>query len=558
MRARFAVPALTLLLAALLLAQPAFAGPDSAKRTPRPTATRTLPRTPTQTPTATRTPTGTPTQTPTQTSTATQTPSPTATYDPAYPHRSITQYDGPQTCVACHATQADAALHSEHMKWDGKWQQVNTYCTSPAPAEYACLSCHASTGKVTNQTVNDVDCLVCHNDTYQRSLQPLDIPLIVTDWQGNTKTYMTPRKNAEGNYTMQPRFDLMPTGTTMAQLAQNVHLPTRATCLRCHAKAGGGDGVKRGDISTANINPALKSDVHMSPQGGNFTCQTCHVTTNHQIPGKGIDLRISEGGTVKTCADCHSAKPHGNSDLNKHTDRVACQTCHIPTFGKDVATEMSRDWTHPVWSANGCSGQGAWVGEEIKAGNVVPEYTFWNGTSAVYDLAQSISPQPDGSYAMAAANGDINSTGSKLYPIKLHQSVQPRHDATGRMVQYDVRWNFMTGKYEEAATNGVAFMGLSGSYTWVRTTAEQLITHGVEPKENALACANCHEDNTRMDLQAIGYTLKGAESTVCTQCHSTKPLKPFYDLHNKHVTDKRYDCVWCHTFTRPERGLKLP
>ncbi len=162
--------------------------------------------------------------------------------------------------------------------------------------------------------------LVCHNDTYRRSLQPLDIPVTVLDWQGNTKTYMTPRKNAEGNYTMQPRFDLMPPGTTMVSLAQNVHLPTRATCLRCHAGAGGGDGVKRGDISTATINPSLKSDVHMSPQGGNFTCQTCH----------------------------------------------------IPTFAKDVATEMSRDWTHPAWNPAACSGQGGWVGEEVKASNVVP------------------------------------------------------------------------------------------------------------------------------------------------------------------------------------------
>ncbi len=161
-------------------------------------------------------------------------PKPTPTATPATPppssgnpHSTITEYNGPETCVQCHATQAQDALHSEHMQWEGKWQQVNTYCTSPAPADYACLSCHASTGKVTNQTANDVDCLVCHNDTYKRSLQPLDIPVTVVDWQGNSKTYNTPSKNAEGNYTMQPRFDLMPPGTTMVSLAQNVHLPTR-------------------------------------------------------------------------------------------------------------------------------------------------------------------------------------------------------------------------------------------------------------------------------------------------------------------------------------------
>lgn len=566
-RTRFLFPLLAVLfLAVVLLAQPALAASSAAKRTPTPgvTATRTPTRTPTRT--ATSTPTRTPTRTSTVAPTNTPTPQPsptatlppTATVDPADPHKSITQYNGPQTCVACHATEADNALHSEHMRWDGKWQQVNTYCTSPAPAEYACLSCHASTGKVTNQTVNDVDCLVCHNDTYQRSLQPLSVPLTVTDWQGNQKTYNTPQENPDGSYSMQPRFDLMPAGTTMAQLAQNVHLPTRATCLRCHAKAGGGDGVKRGDISTANLNPSLTSDVHMSPQGGNFTCQACHVTTNHQIPGKGIDLRVAEGGAVKACADCHAAKPHSNVDLDKHTDRVACQTCHIPKFGKDVATEMSRDWTKPTWNPTGCNGQGAWVGEEVKGSNVTPKYTFWNGTSVVYDLAQPISPDGDGTYTMAKANGAIGGAGSKLYPIKVHEAYQPRHDASGRMVQYDVLWNFMTGKYEEAAARGVSFMGLNGSYQWVRTKAEQLITHGVEPKGNALVCATCHESNNQMDLTALGYVLKGNTSTVCSQCHNARPVKPFYDMHNRHVTDKGYDCGWCHTFSRPERGLKLP
>lgn len=466
-------------------------------------------------------------------------------------HQGITQYDGPQTCIACHASEAEDALHSEHMKWDGKWQQVNTYCTSPAPADYACLSCHASTGKVTNQTVNDVDCLVCHNDTYQRSLQPLDIPLTVTDWQGNQKTYMTPSKNTEGYYTMQPRFDLMPPGTTMAQLAQNVHMPTRATCLRCHAKSGGGDGVKRGDISTANLNPSLASDVHMSPQGGDFTCQTCHAMRDHQIPGRGIDLHVAEGGTVKACTECHGTNPpHINAKINDHTGRVACQSCHIPTFAKDVPTEMSRDWRTPVWNPTGCNGQGAWVGEEVKAGNVVPQYTFWNGTSEVYNLPDPISPQPDGTFAMAAANGDINGGGSKLYPIKLHESWQPRHDTTGSMVQYDVLWNFMTGKYEEAAARGVAFMGLSGAYSWVHTTAEQLITHGVEPKENALLCDECHVDGPQVDLPGLGYALKGPESQVCTQCHGQEDVPSFYSLHRKHVDDKGYDCSRCHTFTR--------
>jgi hypothetical protein len=29
----------------------------------------------------------------------------------------------------------------------------------------------------------------------------------------------------------------------------------------------------------------------------------------------------------------------------------------------------------------------------------------------------------------------------------------------------------------------------------------------------------------------------------------------FMKMHEKHVSDKEYDCSVCHTFTRPERGL---
>lgn len=488
------------------------------------------------------------------------TPAPTPGPVPVAAHAVITAYDGPQTCLACHAKEGQDAAHSEHVQWTGKWKEVNTYCTAPEPADYACLSCHATTGKVLNPTANDVDCLICHQDAYQRSLQPLSINLTVVDWQGNTKVYHVPQKNAQGNYTFQPRFDLMSPGTTMVQLARTVHLPTRGTCLRCHAKAGGGDGVKRGDLSTASINPAYNSDVHLSPQGGNLLCQDCHVPTNHQIPGKGIDLRISEGGTVKDCKSCHTADVNNHSaKLLQHMDRVSCQTCHIPKFGKDVATEMSRDWRTPHWNPAGCNGQGAWIGEEVKASNVKPEYTFWNGQSSVYSLQNPIQPDPNGQYTLADALGSISD--GKIYPIKVHTAWQPRSTATGRMVQYDVLWNFMTGFFEQAAQRGLIFMGLqptdsngNPAYQWVNTRAEQLITHGVEPAANALACANCHGGG-QMNFQAMGYALKGPQSQVCTQCHGAEKNPGFTAIHSKHVDQKRYDCSKCHNFTRPERGL---
>ena len=522
------------------LSTPVDAAKPTGTKTPTPTATKTATSIP---PTATPLP-------PTPTAAPTSTPG-------ANPHASITSYAGPQTCVACHPSEANSILSSEHMQWDGKWKEVNTYCTAPEPADFACRSCHVSTGKVTNLTVNDTDCLICHNDVYKRALGPQTNVVNVTDWMGNLKTYNFPVK-VNGDYQFQPRYDLMPAGTTMTSLAQNVHAPTRLTCLNCHAKAGGGDGVKRGDLSMANATSTdANLDVHMDADGANLTCQDCHVPNNHLIPGKGTDLRVSEGGTV-TCQQCHTNAPHTtNAELNEHTARVACQTCHIPKFGKSsVGTEMSRDWTHPVWNPGGCNGQGAWIGEEVKGYNVIPTYQFWNGQSDVYNFGESIVIGSDGKYNMADALGSIND--GKLYPMKIHTSYQPLHTSTSRIVQFDVLWQFMTGKYEEAAARGVSFMGLTGSYQWVNTKAEQLITHGVEPKANALTCAACHDTNTQMNLQTMGYTLKGTTAAVCSQCHREKRYSGDYlGFHDRHVNTRGNDCSWCHTFSRPERGLTL-
>jgi hypothetical protein len=56
----------------------------------------------------------------------------------------------------------------------------------------------------------------------------------------------------------------------------------------------------------------------------------------------------------------------------------------------------------------------------------------------------------------------------------------------------------------------------------------------------------------------LGYQLKAAKSTVCSQCHNDRSFSGYESLHDKHVTSKQYDCSWCHTFSRPERGLRMP
>ena len=86
-----------------------------------------------------------------------------------------------------------------------------------------------------------------------------------------------------------------------------------------------------------------------------------------------------------------------------------------------------------------------------------------------------------------------------------------------------------------------------------------MITHEVMPRGNALTCTQCHTARaTQMNLKDLGYAMKGTQATTCTQCHGRENLPTYTSLHNRHVANEKYDCSWCHSFSRPERGLQKP
>jgi mono/diheme cytochrome c family protein len=153
---------------------------------------------------------------------------------------------------------------------------------------------------------------------------------------------------------------------TMDQAVQTVHMPVRANCIQCHAKGGGGDNNKRGDMAMAHATTTDRNfDVHMaSTPTGNLVCQACHTTQLHKIAGRGADLRETDLNVQMGCSTsaCHATKTasngHATSGVYKHVARVACQTCHIKNYARDAAdtaanesTEMTRNWNLPEWSA---------------------------------------------------------------------------------------------------------------------------------------------------------------------------------------------------------------
>ena len=506
-------------------------------------------------------------------------------------HAGINAYSGPATCIACHTTAGEEVLNSMHGSWSGptpnvtnisgdsgKWGQTNNYCTDAELADYGCVKCHVTTAaKVLNKdgmvdlssrnlSPDEMDCLQCHQAKYFATFIPNSTSTSHTSCvDGSVRSYQIPLPEADGKIHKVMRLDLAP-GETALSLVRTVHRPNNATCVsKCHAKAGGSDGAKRGDMASNMANPTTTVDVHLSSAGtAKLTCTSCHAGTGHQIPGRGNDMRGEDTGAVmKKCVDCHTAMAgasgHGTSTTNRraadrHLAKVDCTGCHIDSFGKGISTEMSRDWTRPVWNPGGCEGQGAWVGEEVRGSNVIPEYRFWNKTSWVYDRngrTGLTTDLIDGGLAMSYPLGSM--ADGKLYPFKVHTSIKPIDDSSGK-TNFDVLKMFMDGCYDQAAISGLSFIREAGAYTWKTNKAFQLITHGVAPKTTANTCTKCHsgtiDTSTISKLDKLGYKTAKPTSDLCNDCHSLKTNTNFFTLHDYHVRSKGYNCSSCHSFSR--------
>lgn len=323
----------------------------------------------------------------------------------------IRSYEGPKTCLQCHATlhihqddgqirevdTLDDLTNSVHFKlqsdgggfstygYDGR--QVNAEGSRKIPVGKMDRACgipgsftwtgwaslvHSRPEGSASPVLRSEGCGQCHiGGNYQPATEKM---MPVGDVPASAKAGIDCLICHARDYDMNQRYVLEDQyGTRWNQdrslrAALTVDRIRNDNCLRCHQHNMGGDayvhnqaaqalgerhprilhrGAKRGNP----FSPA--DDVHAA---ANIQCTDCHRPQGHKIPrGRlGVDLVANDlPDTEVSCETCHSRLPHHHSRdkalLNAHIPRLACETCHIKEL--EANSVVLRDWVHPTWNA---------------------------------------------------------------------------------------------------------------------------------------------------------------------------------------------------------------
>jgi octaheme c-type cytochrome (tetrathionate reductase family) len=411
-----------------------------------------------------------------------------------------------EACISCHNRRHIEVMNSNHWNWEreeyiegrgvvyvGKKNAINNFCIGIEGSEQSCAKCHIGYG-MTSQDFNyeeptNVDCLVCHD---------------------NTETYV---KGNEMAGFPDPSIDLN-------AIAQNIGAPLRSNCGVCHFFGGGGNNVKHGDLEESMFTPDKDVDVHMGIDGLDMQCVDCHTTERHNISGKMFTLS-SMNSNRAYCEDCHTASPHADDILNEHTIKVACQTCHIPTYAKVNATKTEWDWSTAGKLKDGqpyseVDEDGNQTYLSIKGSfkfgkNLSPDYIWFNGTADHYLLGDKIT---DTSIVLEinSLKGSYADKNSKIIPVKIHSAVQPFDPVLSVLIQPKLYaeekgeggfWQDFDWKHSSEIGMKAVDLPFSGEVSFIKTKMYLPINHMVSIKELAVQCTDCH---TRENSRLAGLT----------------------------------------------------
>lgn len=396
-------------------------------------------------------------------------------------------------CLSCHPDASKEVMQTAHWSWlsgdaerdgetvhFGKKNLINNFCISVIGNWESCTKCHAGYGWKDDSfdfsNAENVDCLVCHDGS--------------------------------GTYTKDKAGQPSATAN-LGAVAASVRAPKRENCGACHFNGGGGMGVKHGDLDDSLLNANADVDVHMGKL--EFQCIDCHETHGHQVPGK-LNTTYTEATNAKRfdCVTCHEGPPHADAMLNKHTDRVACQTCHIPEYARKYPTKMTWDWSKAGDTSRKDSAHEYLKikGEFTYEGDVRPDYAWYNGKMDRYLLGDPVTSDDQ---AINRPLGGRDDDAAKIFPFKIHRAKQI-YDPINKVLIPPVTsgkggyWSEFDWAF--AAEKGMENVGLpySGEYGFTQTHMYWPINHMVAPSKESVQCKECHGSAaSRLDWQALGY-----------------------------------------------------
>lgn len=431
-----------------------------------------------------------------------------------------------RACLTCHTEAAKQIMATKHWRWEykdpqtgktlGKKSMLNNFCIGDRSNEGFCQSCHVGFGWKDSsfdfQAQDKVDCLVCHHTGVGNYTKPPGLA-------GEVPTERTEFPPASGKF-LDP--------VDLALVAQHVGKTSTATCGSCHYKGGGGDGVKHGDLDSSLDTADRTLDVHMASKakgGAGFTCATCHESDGHHISGSRIQVAAADphgprlrgaddDRAASTCQSCHGNKPHQSeflqiNRLNQHSDKLACQACHVPEFARGgIATKLSWDWStagrlnsegkpFEIKDADGHVIYSSKKGDFTLGEHVVPDYIWFNGD--VEFTTQEDIIDPTEVVQINRYMGSAEDAQSRIWPVKIMQGKQPYdsvhnrllvpHTATPDDTAFWFNFDWDKALVAGAQATGVPF---SGQYDFVQTEMLWPITHMVAPSNQAVSCVACH------------------------------------------------------------------
>lgn len=399
-----------------------------------------------------------------------------------------------RACLECHETEAKDFMKTAHWQWlgnavvvpghgpnpmrIGKKNLLNNFCITVAGNYSSCTKCHPGYGWADSTfdftDAENIDCLVCH------------------EWSGG--------------YVKGPA-GIPDSSVNLLAAAQSVGYPKRENCTVCHAYGGGGQAVKHGDLDSSLENPTVEDDVHMGRYG--FLCIDCHRTEHHTISGRAFSVSVENSNGVG-CTDCHQDAPHEDQRINGHLASVSCTACHIGAYARRIPTKTFWDWSQagdpnrPEDPHHYLKMKGAFVyGHDL-----VPEYYWFNETCNRYLMGDKIDPSVETD--INPPRGDIHDRDARITPFHVHRALQPYDE------KLDILLGPVTGgeggfwhefDWDKALRLGAEVTGTSysGDYGFARTRMFWPLSHTVRPKEEALACTDCHGSSGRLDWAALGY-----------------------------------------------------